>query len=125
MNFATVTIRADDNVLYAETPDFRLPVPAAKSSALNAWRDRQVVLGARPEHLALAGTGSGPAMSASVEVIEQLGSEMILEVRIGGTAWTVARVDPAAPLSPGGRIGLIAQSEHLHFFDPAREVAIT
>jgi multiple sugar transport system ATP-binding protein len=121
MNFVNVTIRADGNALYADAGAFRLPVPPGKAAALGAWRDKAVVLGIRPEHLSLGGEPSIPAV---VEVVEQLGSEIILEVRVGSGGWTVARIDPGTVLSVGARITLSTHSEQLHFFDPESETAI-
>jgi multiple sugar transport system ATP-binding protein len=121
MNFADVTIRAEGNALYAEAAAFRLPVPPGKAAALGAWRDKPVVLGIRPEHLVLGGEPSIPAV---VEVVEQLGSEIILEARVGSGGWTISRIDPGTVLSVGAAITLSTHSEQLHFFDPESETAI-
>ena len=83
-----------------------------------------MILGVRPEHLAIGGTGHEPLGSAVVEVIEQLGSEIVLEARTGHGTLTVARVDPQAALAAGDSIELSAQPDQLHFFDPRSELAI-
>ncbi len=124
MNFVEGTIRAYDGTLFLDAPSLRARVPAARTSALAAWRDCTVILGVRPEHLALGASGSEAIGSAVVEVIEQLGSEIVLETRVGNGMMTVARVDPQSALSLGDTIRLSAQSEHLHFFDPQSEEAI-
>jgi hypothetical protein len=69
--------------------------------------------------------GHGESMgSAVVEVIEQLGSEIVLEARAGDLLVTVAGVDSASPLAPGDIVSLSAPAERLHYFDPETERAI-
>ena len=125
MNFVEATIRAHDGELFAQTPSLRARIPAARRSVLAAWRDRKVILGVRPEHLALGAPDDKDAIGgAVVEVVEQLGSEIVLETRAGDCTLTVARVDPQSALSMGDAIRLSAQGERLHFFDPQSEQAI-
>ncbi|MBV8394563.1 MAG: sn-glycerol-3-phosphate ABC transporter ATP-binding protein UgpC [Alphaproteobacteria bacterium] len=123
MNFVEVTIGAENGVLLAETPSWRLAVTEA-NGALAAWRGRQVVMGVRPEHIALGDGAAGRAFEARVEVLEQLGSEIQLEVGVDGARMTVARVDAEAAVATGDRVRLSAQPGRLHFFDPDSELAI-
>src|SRR5713226_4380919 len=124
MNFVEVTIRAEGATLLAEAPGMRLGVPPAIDRALAGWRDKSVTLGMRPEHLSLGNGALQCSFDASVEVLEQLGSEILLEARAGDARLTVARVDPQARLLAGDRLRLSVQPERLHFFDPATEQAI-
>ena len=78
----------------------------------------------RPEHLALGNGASQCSFDASAEVLEQLGSEIVLEARVGDARLIVARIDPQARLLAGDRLRLSVQAERLHFFDPATEQAI-
>ena len=124
MNFLAVTIRCDGTALSAEAPGMRLGVPPATARALAGWRDKSVTLGVRPEHLALGNGASQCSFDASAEVLEQLGSEIVLEARVGDARLIVARIDPQARLLAGDRLRLSVQAERLHFFDPATEQAI-
>jgi multiple sugar transport system ATP-binding protein len=81
-------------------------------------------MGVRPEHLSLGNDISQCCFHAGVEVVEQLGSEIILETGVGDARVTVARVDPQVPFMVGETIPLSVQPERLHFFDPITEVAI-
>jgi multiple sugar transport system ATP-binding protein len=123
MNFIEVTIGGDDGALFAETQALRFPVAAAGGGALAAFRGRRVHMGVRPEHLALGNDGMC-RFEAVIEVIEQLGSEIILETRVGDASWTVARVDPQARVAAGEKVSLSVPPGRLHFFDPATETAI-
>jgi multiple sugar transport system ATP-binding protein len=124
MNFLDVTISGEGSALFAETSFLRLAVPADMSQALAGWRGNRVILGVRPEHLALGRAAAQSSFDASVEVIEQLGSEMILETSAGDARLTVARVDPQARLAAGEKVLLSVLPERLHFFDPVTEAAI-
>jgi multiple sugar transport system ATP-binding protein len=124
MNFFEVMIRAKDSDLFAETPFLRAHVSERHKAALAAWKDRVVTLGVRPEHLSLNAAGKNLIGAAEVEVIEQLGSEIVMEARLGDSTVTVARVDPQLPLTAGETVQLSVPSEQLHFFDPGTEQAI-
>ena len=65
---------------------------AADAPALAAHNGRRVILGVRPEHLVLGDGAPGLGFDARVEVVEQLGSEILLETRVGAASVTVARV---------------------------------
>jgi multiple sugar transport system ATP-binding protein len=124
MNFLEVTIRGEASELRAESSFLRLAVPASRRASLAPWRGKTVILGIRPEHLVLGSGIPDSSFDAGVEVIEQLGSEILLETRAGEASLTVARVDPQLRLSAGDKVRLSVQSEQLHFFDPATELAI-
>jgi multiple sugar transport system ATP-binding protein len=124
MNFLAVTIRCDGTALFAEAPGVRLGVPPATARTLAGWHDKSVTLGVRPEHLALGNGASQCTFDAGAEVIEQLGSEIVLEASVGDARLIVARIDPKARLLAGDRLRLSVQAERLHFFDPATEQAI-
>src|SRR5690242_14205173 len=57
MNFLDVTIRREGGVLVAKSAAVKLAVTEPNSGVLEAWIDRQVVMGVRPEHLVLGGDG--------------------------------------------------------------------
>ena len=124
MNFLSVKISEEGAMLFAETPFVRLAVSGANSRALAPWRGRNVIMGVRPEHLSIGNHIARCSFDARVEMIEQLGSEIILETRLGEDRVTVARVDPQAHLAIGEKIPLSVQPERLHFFDPVTEAAI-
>jgi multiple sugar transport system ATP-binding protein len=124
MNFLSVKISEEAPGLFAETPFLRLSLPLASNRALAGWRGKNVFMGVRPEHLSLGNDISQCGFRAGVEVIEQLGSEIILETRIGDARVTVARVDPQVRFMVGETVPLSVQPERLHFFDPITEAAI-
>jgi multiple sugar transport system ATP-binding protein len=125
MNFAEVAIAQADGGLWAENPGFRVRVPPGRAEGLRAYRGERVTLGVRPENLHLA-TGEDAAensFDAVVEVVEPLGSEMLLDVRAADTPM-VARVDPRTRVKAHERVRLAFDPEQLHFFDRKTEAAI-
>jgi multiple sugar transport system ATP-binding protein len=125
MNFFDVEIDGDGDKLLAQMPGLRLTVSEAAQTPLGAYKGRRVVMGMRPEHLVLGESGTtGRSFDAHVEVVEQLGSEILLEVRLGEARLTVARVPAETPIAAGDQIRLSVQSGRLHFFDPTTEAPI-
>jgi len=90
---------------------------------------RPLIVGIRPEHFSLDGaqSGDGTTISGVVDVVEHLGNEQLVYVRLPGayvpeaseTKGSTARVGAGAKVSPGERISLHVDTSHLHFFDPS------
>ncbi len=125
MNFADVTINEGNGALWGESPGFRIRVPAPRVERLRAYRGQRLTLGVRPEDLHPAGSGDAPdsIIETVVEVVEPLGSEILLDVK-AGTITLVARVDPSVRVKVHEKIRLALDPERLHFFDAKSEAAI-
>jgi multiple sugar transport system ATP-binding protein len=95
----------------------------ALASAWQEWRDREVVLGIRPEDL-LPVEADAAALTAQLEVLEPVGNEIFLNLRYGAQA-LVSRVSPRALAEPGSTIPLGLAAERLHLFDPSSGLRIT
>jgi multiple sugar transport system ATP-binding protein len=127
MNFADVTVNNDGT--WAESPGLRLRVPDHKKESLRKHAGERVILGIRPEALRLANGADAAAQSpdyafdSTVEVVEPLGNEILLDVRAGGHL-LVARVDPATRVKVRDSVRLAVDPERLHFFDAKTETAI-
>jgi multiple sugar transport system ATP-binding protein len=92
---------------------------------LGKYVGQQLTLGIRPENLHVA-TGSDStelSFDANVEVVEQLGSEILLDVK-AGTDQIVASVDPTIRTKSREKLRLALNPDHLHFFDPQTEMAL-
>jgi multiple sugar transport system ATP-binding protein len=125
LNFAEVRIVAENGGVWAESDGIRVQVPAPLAPRLGPYAGKEVTLGIRPEDLRIAGAGDADALSvaATVEVIERLGSEILLDVTVGGTTM-VASVEPTAATKVHERIRLALNPERIHFFDNQTEAAI-
>jgi multiple sugar transport system ATP-binding protein len=125
MNFAEVSVAESNGALWAEAAGLRIRIPPAKTEALRRHSGSKIVLGVRPEALRVA-TGAEPAdctFDTTVEVVEPLGNEILLDVRAGANL-IVARVDPATRVKVRETVRLALDPERLHFFDPKSEAAL-
>ena len=101
----------------------RLPLTAAP----DGWRDRQVILGIRPEDIGLSGSGAtGPAVDLQVVAVEALGPEVILIGSLPGEGAPeiAARMgrDFSARIGSGQRV--LIDPDAIHLFDPETTKAI-
>jgi multiple sugar transport system ATP-binding protein len=103
---------------------FRVPVPAARTTALQPYAGRKLIFGIRPEDVVVAsGTDGRPTFEAVVEVVEPLGAEILLDMR-AGTDTLTARVEPHLVVRVKDRIRLALAEDKMHFFDPETEQVI-
>ncbi len=125
MNFAGVRIAAENGSLWAVGDGIRLKIPAAMTNRLGAQAGKEVTFGIRPEDLRIA-NGSDPAemsIEAVVEVIERLGSQILLDVAVG-PGMMVAAVEPTVGAKVHEHLRLAVNPHRLHFFDAESEAAI-
>ena len=123
-----------------------VPLPMVCRDAhpgLAKFAGKKVVVGLRPEHLpAATGATTGPTIQGNVDLVEALGSELMIHftidahrVRAEGatdededaTAQSgegVARVDPGTKVKVGERIKFAVSTVGMQFFDPETEQAI-
>jgi multiple sugar transport system ATP-binding protein len=126
-----------------------IPLPAQLSIArpgLAAHRGQAVVAGIRPEHLSAPAGGGQAVLRADVELVEALGSELLVhyrvdarrvhaeeaeDIRTDGAAHStgpgelveaalaegVARLDPRTAVKPGDRFDFAVDPAQIHFFD--------
>jgi multiple sugar transport system ATP-binding protein len=106
------------------------------------YASKSVVVGARPEHLNLPPQSGQPCLECDVDLIEALGSELLVHFSIDArrafptgvqdepaedlaiSGEGVARVAPRAQVSAGDRIRLGLDIESFHFFDSVSGQAI-
>ena len=73
--------------------------------------------------MASAADPAGLTFDAMVEVVEQLGSEILLDMRVG-EGIMVASVEPTVRAKVHDRLRLAINPSRLHFFDAKTEAAI-
>jgi multiple sugar transport system ATP-binding protein len=125
MNFANIRIAGQNGGLWAEGDGIRLKVPAQLSNRVGAYAGKPVTLGIRPEDMRIAAAADPPELnlSAVVEVVERLGSEILLDVAVGPVTM-VASVEPTVRAKMHDQLQLAVNPERLHFFDSETEAAI-
>jgi multiple sugar transport system ATP-binding protein len=125
MNFADVTISEANGAIWVESPGLRVQVAGDKTERLRSYKGQHVTLGVRPEDLHPASGADAPerTFDAVVEVVEPLGSEILLDVKVGPSSM-VARVEPSVRVKVHEPLRLALAPERLHFFDLKTELAI-
>jgi multiple sugar transport system ATP-binding protein len=125
MNFATVTVSNGAGGITAKNAGLEIEVPNSEAERLRPHVGRQMTMGIRPEdlHVARDGDPTGLTFNSKIEVVEQLGSEILLDVRVGdGTM--VAAVEPTTRARVQDMVRLAVNPERLHFFDAKTDMAV-
>src|SRR5271155_3034874 len=99
MNFLNcrVTDGVGGGLAVRVTDSITLPLPAARAERYGKFKDREMVLGLRPEHLFEfheSGRVGWARLDAPVDVVEPMGMETMVHFFLDGTP-VCARVDPA------------------------------
>jgi multiple sugar transport system ATP-binding protein len=82
-----------------------------------------VFVGVRPEHLSPAPGGEAEGIRGTVELIEPLGSQVMIQLRVGD-ALIVAQFEQDPTLRIGQDLVLGHRPQALHAFDPESEQSI-
>ena len=100
-----------------------LPVPSHRAGQLSRYLERSLVLGIRPEHLALYAPddqeeASADRFRATVHLVEPLGDRSHVHLRTAEGVSLVARVESGQRLAVGDAVGLRVNMSAAHFFEP-------
>ena len=125
MNFAAVRVAEEDGVLHAVGEGIHLKLPAEVAARLRPHVGREVTFGIRPEDLRVASgeAANGMSVDAVVEVVERLGSQILLDVKVG-SGMMVAAVEPTVRAKVREQLRFALNPARLHFFDSQSEAAI-
>jgi multiple sugar transport system ATP-binding protein len=83
-------------------------------ASVKAGEGQSVLYGIRPEHLAFGSQG----IAAEIEVVEPMGAETEVLVKVQGKTFTVM-THGRASYAPGERVFVSPQAAHAHVFDAA------
>ncbi len=76
-----------------------------------------LTFGIRPEHISLSQDAPGISAQGRIEMIENLGSELIATIRVGSDSIAVGRIDPLMSIKPHDLVTIKIDPEKIHFFD--------
>jgi multiple sugar transport system ATP-binding protein len=151
MNLVEATVEERGPALELVLGSQRLPVPeevVARRPALRRFGGQRVIVGIRPEDMEDAALAQGPTLDAAVDLVEAMGSEVVVHLNLDAPAADVAALEelqpePEAPVvasapgtevvarfSPrtqvrdGDRVAVRVDTAHLHLFDPGTGLAI-
>ena len=127
MNVVPGTVVIDGETVTVRADGLELSLPPGRAARLAGWAGRDVLVGVRPEHIAVPAAGGavpGRGIRLPVELVEPLGSETLLHLLGPGGVTLVARVEPWFQPRPGEVVELEVDTTQLHAFDPATEQAL-
>jgi len=121
MNLITGTVRAAGKSAVLQTGGIEIPLPERLFDVLKPAQ--QVTLGIRPTDIEVANKTINGGHEARLEVTEYLGTEALLDLRLGDIE--LAALVPAAKIPKNDpAVWLSFNVEHLHVFDSASGQAI-
>lgn len=120
MNLIDTRLIRDKGRLYVDAQSFRLAIPEKPGVKYEPWVNKGVIFGIRPEHLNdLSFASDIPGrqeLEVMVDVVEPIGSEVILIVKVGEHLLT-AKVDPHTRAAVHDPIRLSVDMNQIHLFD--------
>ncbi len=125
MNFIPTSVTEQNGALFADASGLKMKIPADRVGRMAAYKGQTVTLGIRPEDLRVSPGAdlAAYAFDAMVDVVEPLGSEILLDVTLAGQS-VVARVEPSVKARPHEKIRLAFVPDRIHFFDTKTEAVI-
>ncbi|AOY78486.1 ABC transporter ATP-binding protein [Clostridium formicaceticum] len=130
MNFREVMVEKFGEEIYLKFGKSSIKLPYEKAKKLEElnYLGREVIMGIRPEAIfdqeIYLDSLADCVVEAEVEVVEMLGSEILLNVKIEGTDF-IAKVDPQKQVKVGEIIKLALDPGKIHIFDKETEKTIT
>jgi multiple sugar transport system ATP-binding protein len=124
MNFVACTLSADRSLL---TLDSGTPIGVqkeARSRFSDVPTNRPLVLGVRPEDIMLRKDSPPDFEPVEVYVVEPLGAETIVDVRIAGHLFKV-RTPPTFTAKIGDKLSMRIDQSRSHLFDAETTLALT
>ena len=112
MNFIEGTLRADGEELVVECGSFDHVVPEQYHASVEDHVGESVMVGIRPENVAVADDG----YSATVNVVEPQGEKTVLELALGDDV-IKASVEPDVDVTTDEEISVTFDEANLHYFD--------
>jgi multiple sugar transport system ATP-binding protein len=120
MNFLPCRISTEDGNMFAKSDNFSLPIPKKYHDRFASAKEREVILGIRPnnidDRLTRRQYNGGATLVGTVEVVEPVGPEKILLVQCGSNKLT-ACVRPRSKAKPHSKIDLVVNMNRMHLFD--------
>jgi multiple sugar transport system ATP-binding protein len=127
MNFIEGTLESKKGGLYFNEENFEVRVPETMLEKLKGKSGSEVTMGIRPEDIYdkvyAPNASADNTIVATVEVVEQLGSESNVYLTTGKTPF-IAKMDSEAEVEVNQEVELVLDMNKAHFFDSQTEAAI-
>jgi multiple sugar transport system ATP-binding protein len=119
MNFFQGKLTAQNSDLFVDLGKFAVKVPKSQAHLFGDHVNQRVVFGIRPENIVdreNSGEHQLERVPAKVNVVEPLGSEVIVELDAGDHIF-VARLDPTTTARPMHEMAVYFNMGRFHLFD--------
>jgi len=119
MNFFRGKLTAQNSDLHVDLGKFMVKLPKGQANLYGGHVNQNVVFGIRPENISdrvEAGEHQQERVPAKVNVVEPLGSEVIVELGSGDHTF-VARLEPTTTARPMNEIAVYFDMGRFHLFD--------
>ena len=127
MNFIEGTLESKKGGMYFNEENFEVRVPDTMMEKLKGKMGAEVTMGIRPEDIYdkvyAPNASADNTIVATVEVVEQLGSESNVYLTTGKTPF-IAKMDSEAEVEVNQEVELVLDMNKAHFFDSQTEAAI-
>jgi multiple sugar transport system ATP-binding protein len=127
MNFFPAKLHRDNGSLMVDTKEFAVKIPAENTKPFEAYVDKNVIFGIRPEDIHdpkfTPPNVHTESVEAQVDVTELMGNEIFLHMLSGENSF-VARVDPRSNMHVGEKTHIAFDMDSVHIFDAESELAI-
>ncbi|MCO5183396.1 MAG: ABC transporter ATP-binding protein [Anaerolineae bacterium] len=123
MNFMTGQIRQDGDQVRVNIGDFSLTPAPAMQPLLRDYNKEQIIIGIRAENMETFNTSTDDALKVSVQVVEPLGSQNLLTVKIGDGTVKVS-THPTFQIAPDEDVWLRFPADKIRWFDHESEMAL-
>ena len=124
MNFVDVVLIEEAGRLYAKNENMKLAIPESFHKRYLRAKDREVILGIRPEHIynkRMKGELKGAeAIEVTIDVVEPVGKEIILLASSGEIQFTIC-VDLQTNVKPHDTLEMLVDMNYMHIFNKETE----
>lgn len=127
MNFFDGVLKSEGDSLVVDANAFQVIIDPRHAEPYRPHVGREVILGVRPEDIhdfRYQPPGITPSeIEANVEVVEQMGNEIVVYLTEGGTSF-IARMDPRTDAHVGNRIKTVINIDNIHLFDANTKLSL-
>jgi len=124
MNFLSCSLTEEGKKMLLDAGTFKLDVTDLKDTVKSGASSSELILGVRPEDISLKKSKSPEMMAeAEVYVTEPLGSEVIVDLKIGDDLVKV-KTGPDFAMNIGEKVWIGLNKKKMHLFDKKTEKAI-
>jgi multiple sugar transport system ATP-binding protein len=129
MNFMEGSLAKKRTGIYFNEENFEIRLPDILASQVESHVGKDVIFGIRPEDIhdkmdSAGSAGSDNVISATVEIIEQMGAEAFLYLTTGKSPF-IARVNSHDQIEINQDIELVFNMQKAHVFDKETEKCLT